>query len=303
MTTSLRVSERTKVAASPPPVSGPNFGALFRLLRPRQWIKNGFVFAPTVFAGHFLDPAAIIRAALATLLFCIVASAVYILNDIVDLDLDRAHPGRKSRRPLAAGTVSPRQAWGLFAVLLVLTVSAALAWPAVGLVLLLYLAINIAYSFRLKHVPVVDLFCIASGFVLRVLVGALAIDVPLSSWMAITTLCLALYLAALKRRQELATSGASARRVLGSYSIALLDRYAELAGIAALLFYGLFVIEVQPALAVSIPLVLFGLFRYWYIADTIGGGESPTDAMWSDAPLALTVVAWGVLSMVALARS
>lgn len=302
MTTSLQQREQASADATVTTRSRLRPGALIRLLRPRQWIKNSFVFAPLIFAGLFMDPAAIVRALLAALLFCVAASAVYILNDIADIELDRAHPGSKRLRPLAAGTVTPLQAWIFFAALVALLVAAALAWPATGLVILLYLGVNVAYSFRLKHVPVVDLFCIASGFVLRILVGALAVGVPLSSWMLITTLCLALFLAALKRRQELATSGASARRVLGSYSVALLDRYAELAGTSALLFYGLFVIEIQPSLALSIPLVLFGLFRYWYIADTIGGGESPTDALWSDAPLALTIITWGILSMIVLAR-
>ena len=114
--------------------------------------------------------------------------------------------------------------------------------------------------------------------------------------MLITTLCLALYLAAIKRRQELATRGAESRKVLGSYTVALLDRYAEMSGVAALLFYGLYVIEVRPQLAVTIPFVLFGLFRYWYLVDQEGRGESPTDAMWSDVPLALTVLTWGALS-------
>ena len=160
----------------------------------------------------------------------------------------------------------------------------------------LYLGINAAYSLRLKHVPVVDLFCVASGFLLRVFAGARAIDVPVSSWMLITTLCLALYLAAIKRRQELETRGTDGRAVLDSYTVRLLDRYAEMSGVAALLFYGLFVIEVRPALAISIPFVLFGLFRYWYLVERQGAGESPTDALWNDGPLALTVLAWGALS-------
>lgn len=274
--------------------------ALVQLLRPRQWIKNIFVFAPVVFAGLFLDGDAIGRALAAAALFSVAASSVYLLNDLVDAERDRQHPTKRYTRPIAAGQVSSPQALTLLGALCSVLLLALAAWPAVGLVVALYLAINVAYSFKLKHVPVVDLFCIATGFVLRVWVGALAVAVPLSSWMLITTLCLALYLAAIKRRQELARSGSSGRAVLGAYSVALLDRYAEMAAVSSILFYGLYVMEVRPQLTVTIPLVIFGLFRYWFIVEQQDAGESPTDALYFDLPLLLTVTAWGVLSMAAL---
>lgn len=266
------------------------------LLRPRHWIKNLFVLAPLVFAGGFRDPDLVTLALAAAALFTVASVAVYILNDLLDLERDRSHPDKRTERPLAAGTVSVGTARGLLGASYAVLVIGLALWPTVTVPVVLYLAINAAYSLRLKRVPVVDLFCVASGFLLRVYAGAVAIAVPLSSWMAITTLCLALYLAAIKRRQELAVQGADGRAVLSSYSVALLDRYAELSGTAALLFYGLFVIEVRPELAVTIPFVLFGLFRYWYIVEKTGKGESPTDAVWSDGVLALTVLLWGALS-------
>jgi 4-hydroxybenzoate polyprenyltransferase len=267
-----------------------------RLLRPRHWVKNLFVLAPLVFAGQMTDPQATLRAVAAAAVFTLAAVVVYVLNDLMDLERDRQHPVKSKTRPLAAGDVSLTTARIVLAVLATGIFGALLALPSLIIPVGLYLLINLAYSAGLKRVAVVDLFCVASGFLLRVYAGARVIDVPLSSWMLITTLCLALYLAAIKRRQELATRGTDGRSVLQEYSIPLLDRYAEMSGVAALLFYGLYVIEVRPRLVVTIPLVLFGLFRYWYLVEREGHGESPTEAVWNDVSLAVTVLAWGALS-------
>ena len=155
-----------------------------------------------------------------------------------------------------------------------------------------YLALNLAYTFVLKHQPVIDIFSIAIGFVLRVFAGAVALDVPVSGWMFVTTLCLALYLAAVKRGQELSQSGTEGRQVLKKYSKPLVDRYAEMSATCALVFYSMFVMSSRPQLVITVPVVLFGLFRYWYVVDVLDGGESPTDALFSDWPLLLTVVGW-----------
>ena len=163
----------------------------------------------------------------------------------------------------------------MFGLLCGVLVWSCLQWGNVGLVILAYLALNLAYTFVLKHQPVIDIFSIAIGFILRVQAGAAAVDVPVSAWMFVTTLCLALYLASIKRRQELAHSGRDGRRVLKHYSVALVDRYAEMAATGTLLFYSLFVMTVQPDLAVSIPVVLYGLFRYWFVVEALEGGESP----------------------------
>jgi decaprenyl-phosphate phosphoribosyltransferase len=277
--------------------------ALVRLLRPRQWIKNGFVLAPLIFSGSFVRRAAVMEAVVATLLFCVGASVIYIFNDLHDLEADRLHPTKRHSRPLAAGAVSVGQARVIMVSLsLVLLGGLALDRATTG-VILLYVLINLAYTVRLKEVPVVDLFAIAAGFVLRVEAGAVAIAVVLSPWMLITTLCLALYLASVKRRDELTNSGHATRTVLKLYTPSLLDRFAERAAVGAIVFYGLFVITVRPALAVTIPLVLFGMFRYSFVVDRNGGGESPTDALWRDWPLVLTVLAWGMLCAFTLWRS
>ena len=273
---------------------------LFRLLRPRQWVKNGFVLAPLVFTGGFADLATVLQALLAVFFFCVGASAAYIVNDYHDVARDRRHPAKSRQRPLAAGLVSPRQALLLLAALYGLLVWGWFLQPSVILAIAAYLALNLAYTFVLKHQPVIDIFVVATGFVLRVYAGALALAVPLSPWMFVTTLCLALYLAAVKRRQELALSGREARRVLKHYSIALVDRYAEMSATGALLFYSLFVMEQRPQLVVTIPLVLYGLFRYWYVVESREGGESPTDALLSDWQLLLLLLLWVAAATYAL---
>lgn len=265
---------------------------LIKLIRPQQWIKNGFVLAPLVFVGAFLDRHAIEQAVLAMLLFCVASSATYIVNDIKDIERDRRHPKKSKSRPLAAGIVSVHSALMMLAVLYAILILGWFIQPAVVQVILVYILLNVAYSFALKHQPVVDIFIIAFGFVLRVYAGAQALMVPVSSWMFVTTLCLALYLAAVKRRQELARSGSEGRDVLQHYTVALVDRYAEMAATGALVFYSMFVMSARPELVVTVPVVLFGLFRYWYVVDKMDGGESPTDALLADTPLLLTVVAW-----------
>jgi decaprenyl-phosphate phosphoribosyltransferase len=265
---------------------------LLRLARPRQWVKNAFVLAPLLFAGGFLQAPVVMQALIATALFCVASSMTYIFNDIGDLEKDRLHPIKSKKRPLAARTISLTTAWvtlvGLGLVLMV-------GWwwhPATMGVIMGYLALNLAYTHGLKHQPVLDIFSIALGFVLRVWAGAVAISSPLSSWMFITTLCLALYLAAIKRRQELVQAGQGARTVLKHYTVALVDRYAEMSATGALMFYSMFVMSEKPLLAPTIPLVLFGLFRYWYVVEKNGAGESPTDALLTDWPLLLVIVGW-----------
>lgn len=270
----------------------PQMLGLMKLMRPKQWVKNGFVLAPLVFSGAFLDDGAVCHALLAVLLFCVASSATYIINDMHDIERDRRHRKKSITRPLAAGIVSVPAALILLASLYAVLVWGWFVAPKVALVIAAYLVLNLAYTFVLKHQPVVDIFTIAIGFVLRVYAGAMALDVPVSSWMSITTLCLALYLAAVKRRQELSQSGADGRKVLEKYSVSLVDRYAEMSATGALLFYSMFVLSAKPELVITVPLVLFGLFRYWFVVEALDEGESPTDALLADWQLLLTVLLW-----------
>lgn len=265
---------------------------LLKLLRPHQWIKNAFVLAPLVFTGLFSHRDALLQSVLTAALFCVASSAAYIVNDVKDRERDRRHPVKSRTRPLASGAVSVPAALVLLVLLYAVLVWGWFVQPGAVAVICIYLVLNLAYSFWLKHQPVLDIFSIAFGFVLRVYAGAQALAVPVSSWMFVTTLCLALYLAAIKRRQELRQSGSEGREVLQRYSVALVDRYAEMAATGALVFYSMFVMSAQPALVVTVPVVLFGMFRYWYVVEKLDGGESPTDALFSDVPLLVTVAAW-----------
>lgn len=265
---------------------------LIALLRIKHWIKNGFVLAPLLFTGAFLSADAVISAFLAAMYFSIASSVTYIMNDIHDIERDRIHPQKSRTRPLAAGIVTIRAAIALIIALLCVLTSAWILMPSILGVIIAYLILNVAYTRYLKHQPVLDIFTIATGFVLRVYAGAIALSVPVSGWMFITTLCLALYLASVKRRQELGQVGVEGREVLEKYSLFLVNRYAEMSATGALVFYALFVVTAKPQLINSVPLVLFGLFRYWYVVDSLDAGESPTDVLLADWPLLLTVIAW-----------
>ena len=265
---------------------------LIKLVRPKQWVKNSFVFAPLIFAGEFLHPDSVYSTLLAAFLFCIAASAVYIVNDLKDIEKDRIHPEKSKKRPLASGQVSPQSAIILLILLYIVLISFWTVVPNVIYVIFIYLALNWAYTFKLKHEPVIEIFIVAFGFVLRVYAGAMALTVPVSHWMFITTLSISLYLASIKRRQELSQSGSQSRGVLAYYSVTLIDRFAEMSAVTAVVFYSLYVMEVQPKLVVTVPLVIFGLFRYWYIVETLKGGESPTDVIIQDKQILLTVLLW-----------
>lgn len=278
---------RTPPATAGVPIRRP----VLRLVRPSQWLKNAFVLGPWVFTGSFASVEKTVEVLVAFAVFCLASSANYVFNDLQDLEADRRHPTKRFTRPLAAGAIAPATArrilgalWGALAVLLV-------ARPVLAPVVGLYTALNVGYSIRLKHVPVVDLFALAGSFLLRVYAGGVALGVPVSFWMFVTTLSVALYLAALKRRQELLL-GADARPVLAGYTVELLDDYAMLAAASAFVFYGEFVYTIRPALLPTVPLVLFGFFRYRYLAQARGAGESPTDTLLGDAPLVATALLW-----------
>jgi len=267
---------------------------ILKLLRLHQWIKNGFVLAPLVFAGKFLSPEALKQSCWAFLAFCAASSATYVLNDLKDIEKDRKHPVKRLTRPLASGAVSPKTAKFIL-LFLYLILCIFLFFPFTRkfmFPILIYLILNIFYSYKLKHIPVLDIFCIATGFILRILAGGMAISVPISSWMLITTLCLALFLGSVKRLQETRLQGDNARKVLQSYTLKLLESYALISATGALVFYSLFVITSRPELALSVPFVIFGLFRYWFIVEAQGKGESPTEALLKDIPLGVTVLLW-----------
>lgn len=275
---------------------------LIRALRPSQWAKNFFVLAPLVFAHRLTEPAALIRALLAFAAFCAAASAVYLFNDLRDREEDRNHP-RKRLRPIASGALGPTTAW---LTALVLAAGAAfLGWrlgPGAAGFLAAYVALNLAYSLGMKHVVILDVMTIAMGFVLRVLGGAAAIPVPVSKWLLLCTTFVALFLAFSKRRHEitlLAADAANQRRVLESYSPAFLDQMINVVTASAVVSYALYATAPETVekfhgdrLVYTLPMVLFGVFRYLYLTYQTPGEKNPTEAILRDPPFLVNVLLW-----------
>jgi 4-hydroxybenzoate polyprenyltransferase len=283
--------------------------ALIRSLRPEQWLKNGFVLAPMVFSGLLDDPNAWGRGLLAVAAFCAASSAVYLVNDVLDREADRRHPS-KCTRPIATGEVSVGTA---LVTAVLLATAAMVAAVALGnlfpVVLGSYILLVVLYSAVLKRVVFVDVLVLAAGFVLRVVGGAIAIEVPVSRWLLLCAYLLALYLALGKRRSELALLGEDAgthREVLGHYSLGLVDQAISVVLGATVLAYTLYTVAPDTVakvgsegLMVTVPVVLYGLFRYLYLLHRDELGGSPTRVLATDRPLLLTVVIWlGVAAVV-----
>lgn len=252
---------------------------------------------PMVFSGLFLNLTAQLNSLFAFVFFSLAASLVYTINDLADVERDRLHPIKRLKRPIASGSISKQEAFIVAIVLFLASLSSFFFSQNFFFVLLAYIVLNLAYSFYLKHQPVLDVFSVSAGFVLRVYAGAVAIDVKLSSWMFITTLSLALYLASIKRFQEMQLQGSEGRQVLKKYSAKIVERYADVAAISTILFYSLYCFSEHPNLIVTIPLVLFGIFRYWYLVDTESQGESPVDVLYSDVPMIVVVILWFAVVM------
>jgi len=276
--------------------------AIIRSLRPEQWLKNGFVLAPIVFSGLVHDPVAWARSLAAVVAFCAASSATYLVNDVIDREADRAHP-EKSRRPIASGVVSVPLAIVVAAVLLCIAIVIAVAiggwFPTV---LIAYVALVILYSAVLKRAVFVDVLVVAAGFVLRVVGGAVAIDVPVSRWILLVAYLLALYLALGKRRSELALLGEEAgnhRVVLGQYTLPMVDQAISVVLGATVLAYALYTVAPDTVakvgsegLMATVPIVLYGLFRYLYLLHKHELGGSPTRTLLTDRPLLICVVVW-----------
>ncbi len=274
--------------------------ALVRLARPKQWVKNGLVFAALLFSGQMRDAASIGLATLAFVAFCLASAAAYSLNDALDAKEDRLHPTKRFR-PVALGVVSPVQAL-VFSILLAGGGLAAgfSVGVALGLIVLLYLSLNLLYSFRLKHVVLLDVMTIAAGFVLRAAGGAVAIKVEMSLWFLVTVPLLSLFLAAAKRRHELIVveEASNHRPVLAEYSTKLLDQMLAALSAAIVMAYFLYAKDtVKPhQFMLTSPLVLYGVFRYLFLVYQRDGGGKPEELLLSDVPMLVTVALWAVMT-------
>jgi len=266
--------------------------SILKAVRPHQWVKNLFVAAPVVFAKKIGDPSSDLRAAAAFGAFCLLTSAVYLVNDLVDLEKDRAHP-IKRHRPIASGKLKPELARGLAGLfaLAALGSGLALGWPF-ALTASGYLALNAAYSLRLKRIAFVDVACISVGFLLRVLAGAFAIGVPPSRWLLVCTLLLSALLGFGKRAHELRISGDSGhkqREVLGDYDPQVLRVLLIVLGVATAAAYTIYTRTQHTnelfgggQLLYTVPFAVFGIYRFIRIANRTDRAESPTDSMLRD---------------------
>jgi 4-hydroxybenzoate polyprenyltransferase len=286
------------------------FSAYLKLIRPKQWVKNAFVFAPLIFAQE-LFTGAFGKALQAFAAFSLTASAVYILNDMADVEADRVHPEKKNR-PLAARTISIPEAIGLMVVLLFGTT--ALVWNMdrrfIAL-LAFYFILNLGYSFKLKEVVLLDVFIIAAGFMLRVLGGAYAIDVEVSTWIVLCSLFISLFLGFAKRRGELVQVERSAheRKVLSLYRIDFIDQMLTIAAAGAVISYALYTVAPRTVamfgtekMIYTTVFVIYGVFRYLYIIHTNSANENPTNAVTSDRTIIGTGILW-ILTCIALIYS
>jgi len=276
---------------------------LLKTMRPRQWTKNAFVLAAVVFDRQLLNPTAILDSLAGLFLFCLLSSSVYIFNDILDIEFDRQHP-QKRNRPIASGKLSVRSATLLGIILLLVTIpSSFLLSPFFGWIALIYFLVNLAYSNWLKHIPLIDVLIIAAGFVLRVAGGVSLIQVErFSPWLYVVTTLLALYLGFGKRRAELSllNKGANAhRRVLDGYNLQFLDQLITIVSSTTIVAYSLYTFSAPNlpdnyTMMLTIPFVIYGIFRYLYLLQVEQAGGSPEDLLLGDRPLQISILLWGL---------
>jgi 4-hydroxybenzoate polyprenyltransferase len=283
---------------------------LLALIRPMHWIKNGFVVVPLLFSQQFIDTNNCLKTLVAFLSFCAASSAIYALNDWCDRKEDSLHP-RKKNRPVASGAISSRQA---------ILLSVVLAWVSLPagwylgrtflLLVLLYLVINIAYSLGIKHVAILDVMTIAGGFVLRILAGSVAISVPPSHWLILCTIMISMFLGFAKRRAELISTeraGENTRKVLQDYSVAFLDQAIAMVTAITIMCYALYTVDQRTVkefdthyMLLTVPSVMYGMFRYIYLIYHRHQGEDPTELVRRDIPTLINLIIWVILSAVVI---
>ena len=272
---------------------------LVKLLRVKHWIKNIFVLLPLVFSNSYLNTTDLYKSFSAFIIFCLAASAVYIVNDIVDKKNDMKHPVKKFR-PIASGSIDISIAVKILIFLYLVIIFLSLSNLNIMLVVLIYILLNIMYSYFLKNYAVIDIFVISFGFLLRVYAGIFAINCDISNWALITTFCLALFLASVKRKQELKNIRTISRQSLNNYSLNLIDFYINISGILAIVFYSLFSLTINENFFITIPIVIISFFRYLYMQEIKNKGESPTDAIFEDNFFMAMLLIWFIISILIL---
>lgn len=280
----------------------------FKLARVSQWVKNIFVFVPLVYSKHLFEYDYFIASLLGFVVFCFISSVVYIINDIVDVESDKLHPVKRLR-PLAAGTINNRTALILASILLVAASAISINLPLTFSILALtYLLLNTFYSFILKNIVLVDIFSIASGFMLRVTAGAFVIDVEISSWLILTTMFLSLFLAVMKRRSEIVLNEnegmTGTRKVLDKYSIQFTEQLGTIAAAGLIIFYALYTVAPRTIsvfstenLIYTTPFVAFGIFRYMFLVYQNQKGENTVEILLEDKAMWLNGLAYAATTI------
>lgn len=277
--------------------------ALIKSMRPRQWSKNVFVLAAVVFDKKLLNPEAVGKSLAGMILFCLLSSSVYLINDILDAEADRNHPQKKNR-PIASGKLPVSVAAIAALIIIIITIPLSfLLSNLFGWIALIYFLVNLAYSTRLKHIPLIDVLIIAAGFVLRVAAGVSLIEVErFSPWLYVVTTLLALYIGFGKRRAELTLLQNDAnnhRRVLDGYNLTLLDQLITIVSGTTIVAYSLYTFSApnlpdNHSMMLTIPFVIYGIFRYLYLIQVEQAGGAPEDIVLTDRPLQITVLLWGL---------
>ena len=289
-----------------------------RLIRVHQWIKNVFVFVPLLFSLHLFDKDYFETTLLAFLVFCLASSAIYVINDLVDIESDRAHPVKKDR-PLPSGAISQTAAIITASLLLVLVFWMMMYFNIEFILLVVaFVVLNVLYSFWLKNLVLLDVFSIAAGFSIRVLAGAFVIQVPISSWLLLTTMFISLFLGVMKRRSELVLvnenlrqktasddqAGSQSRKVLAQYSLNFADQMATIAATGVIVCYALYTVAPRTIsifqterLIYTTPFVVFGIFRFMYLEYINGKGENTTRALATDLPMIINVILYSIATV------
>ena len=282
---------------------------LLKTMRPKQWAKNVFLYAGLVFDEKLFHLPAFLKTSAGVLLFCMLSSAVYLINDLVDIEKDRRHPVKRNR-PLASGQLKPSVA--ITAAVAIVVVALPLSFwldTSFGIVASIYLGALVAYSLVLKNIVIIDVLVLASGYVLRVMAGTEIVQVTrFSAWLYVCTTFLALFIGITKRRNEiivLADSANSHRAILQEYSIRLLDDMINLVTAVTVMAYCLYTfsapnLPANNAMMLTIPFVIYGIFRYLYLIHVRGQGGAPEEVILGDRPMLLNFALWAILSVAIL---
>jgi 4-hydroxybenzoate polyprenyltransferase len=278
--------------------------SIFTTLRPKQWTKNGFIFAALIFDEKLFQAEPFFKTAIGFILLCLVSGVVYLINDLVDVEKDRQHPTKKNR-PIASGQVTPRTAMIVAIILLVLCVPLSfLLDVSFGLIVVSYLLIQLAYSLLLKNVVIVDVIILAAGFVLRVAAGVALVEAErFSPWLYVFTVLLALFLGLGKRRQELILlkeHATNTRTILNEYNLPFLDEMIAVVTAGTLMTYAFYTFSApnlpdNHLMMITIPFVIYGIFRYLYVIHVQGNGGAPDEVLLTDRPLQYSILSFGLV--------